>query len=171
MAMAAFAGGGEARDDHVRLEAADVPDDVRENEIVIPDVQRLLRTFRKSEVESAGEELFAAVGAARGQQLLRADDAEQFAFFVAEQILAAVAAGHRQVAGAIQALVAEIGDEGGVFIIGMRGHIERAADDGELFERELDLRGIERLLREQRRRDNQQRDEESEGSAKHGGEW
>ena len=121
-------------------------------EIVIPDGQRLLRTFGKSEVEGAREELFAAVGAPRGQQLLRADDAEQLAFLVAEEVLSAVAARHRQVAGAIQPLVAEVGDEGGVLIVGMRGDIERAADDGEFFECELNLRGIERLLREERGR-------------------
>ena len=49
--------------------------------------QRFLRTFGESEVEGAGEELFAAIGAPRGQQLLRADHAEQFAFLVAEEVL------------------------------------------------------------------------------------
>ena len=57
MSVPSFAGGGEAGDDHVRLETADVPDHVGQREVVIPDGQRFLRTFGEAEVEGAGEEL------------------------------------------------------------------------------------------------------------------
>jgi len=40
---------------------------------------------------------------------------------VADEVLSAVAAGHRQVAGAQQPLVREIGDECGVLVVRMRG--------------------------------------------------
>ena len=153
MAVAAFAGRREARDDHVRLEPADGPDDVREDRVVSPDRQRLLGVLREAEVDGAREELLRAVDAPRGEQLLRADDAEELALLVADQVLSAVAAREREVAGAIQPLVAEVGEQRGVLVVGMRGDVERAADDGEFLERELDLRGIERLLREERSRE------------------
>ena len=94
--------------------------------------QRLLGTLRVAEVDGAREELLAAVDAPRGQQLLRADDAEQLALLVAEEVLSAVAARHREIAGAHEPVVAEPGDERGVLVVGMRGDVERAADDGEL---------------------------------------
>ncbi len=60
-----------------------------------PDLQRLGRILRISEIDRAREELFAAVDAARSEKLLRAEDAEELAFFVADEVLSAVAARHR----------------------------------------------------------------------------
>jgi len=142
--VAAFAGRREARDDHVGLKAADVPDDVGQDGVVSPDLQRLVRTLREAEIERAREELFAAVDAARVEQLLRAEDAEELAFFVADEVLSAVAARHRQVGGAQQALVREVGDQRGVVVVGMRGDVHCASEDRQFPELELEFCSVSR---------------------------
>ena len=55
------------------------------------DRQRLLGAFGEAEVDGACEVLFAPVDAAGGEELLRADDAEELALLVAEEVLPAVA--------------------------------------------------------------------------------
>src|SRR5438105_12170740 len=105
MSVAAFARRRKARHDHIGLKFADDPHDIGENSVAIPDRERLLRRFAEPEVERTREELFGAVDAARRQQLLRADDAEELAFFVADEVLAAVAARQRQITGAHAAIV------------------------------------------------------------------
>ncbi len=145
MAVAALACGRKAGDDDVGLEAADVPDHVGEDRVVAPDRQRLLRVLGVAEVDGAGEGLLAAVDAPRRQELLRADHAEELALLVADQVLAAVAARHREVRRAQEALVAEVGDQRGVLVVGMRGDVHDAADDGELLEGLLQLRRVHRL--------------------------
>ena len=104
-----------------------------------PDGQRFLRRLRVSEVDRAREVLLPAVYAARGQQLLRAQHAEKLSFFIADEILSAVAAGHGQISGAQEPLVGQVGNQRRVLVIGMRGDVERAAEDSELLERELQL--------------------------------
>src|SRR5207253_10078745 len=105
MSVSAFAGRREARDENVRLKTADVPDDVGEDRVVSPYLERFFRRLRVAEVESAREVLFAAVDASRCEQLLRANHTEQFALLVSEQVLSAVAARHREVSGAIEPVV------------------------------------------------------------------
>ena len=139
MSVSPFAGRREARDDDVGLKLANDPDDVCERKIVSPDLQRFIGTLRVAEVDGAREELFAPVDAPRGQQLLCADDAEELALFIAEKILAAVAPRHGKIRSAHEAIVGEPGVERGVFVVGMRRDLQRAADDGEFLERKLDL--------------------------------
>ena len=69
----------ETRHDHIRSKSPDDPDDVRENLVAIPNAQRLFRVFRETEIDRAGEELPAVIEPARGEKLLRANDAELFA--------------------------------------------------------------------------------------------
>ena len=116
MTVSAFAGRRKTRDDHVGLEAADVPHHVGQDRVVSPDLQRLGWTFRKSEVDCAREELFAAVDATRVEKLLRAEDAEELAFFIADEVLSAIAARHRKIRGAQQPIVGEVGNERGVVV-------------------------------------------------------
>src|SRR6185369_8524215 len=109
--VASFAGRREARDDDVGLKSADGPDDVREDAVVAPDGERFVRTFGETEVEGAGEHLLRAVNAPRREQLLRADHAEELALFIADEILPAVAARQREVAGAVEAIVRPVRKE------------------------------------------------------------
>ena len=66
---------------------------------------------------------------------------------LAEEVLSAVAAGHRQVAGAHAAHVREPGQQRGVLVVGMGGDVERAARDLEACQRVRDLAGGERVTR------------------------
>src|SRR5262249_35585067 len=94
MSMPALAGRREARHDDIRLKSADVPDDVGEDRVVSPDLQRLGRILREAEVDGPREELLAAVDAPGIEELLRPEDAEELGFFVADEVLSAVAARH-----------------------------------------------------------------------------
>src|SRR5262249_24796502 len=116
-----------------------------EDEVVIPDGQRLFGVFRIAEVDGAREVLFAAVDAPRGEQLLRADHAEELALLVADEVLPTVAARHGQVAGAEEASVGDVRDEGGVLVVGMRGNVERAAEMRQLRESKLKLGRVFRV--------------------------
>ena len=111
MTVTAFARCREAGDDDVGLEAAKVPHHVGQDRVVAPDGQRFLRRFGVAEVEGAREVLFTPIDASRGKKLLRAQNAEELAFLVADEVLSAVTARHRQVASAQQPLVREVGDE------------------------------------------------------------
>ena len=66
--------------------------------------ERLRGGLRVAEVAHAGEALAGAVDAAGREQLLGADDVEQLVLLDADEILAAAAAGHRQVGGGHVAL-------------------------------------------------------------------
>ena len=118
---------GKPRDDHVGPEGADDPHDVRHHLLPVPDLERLAIILRKTEVDGAREKLPAAVEAAGGEQFLGADHAELLAELGTEHVLAAVAAGEREVGGAVIPAARQVGDELGVFIVRMRGDVEHAA--------------------------------------------
>ena len=151
--------GRKARDDDVGPEAADDPDHVGEHRVLAPDAQRLLGALRVAEVARAGEELLGAVDAARGQQLLRADEAERRPLLGADQVLAAVAAREREVGRAHLRAVGEVGEQRRVLVVGVGGDVEHAADDAQLAQAERDLGGV-RLRRRTGREG---------GSGRHGG--
>src|ERR1700693_4440610 len=100
MSVAAFARRREARDADVGMQAGEVPPHIGQDGVVAPNGERFLRRLRVAEVDGPCEVLLASVDAPRGEKLLRAEDAEQLALFVADEVLSAVAARHRQVAGA-----------------------------------------------------------------------
>jgi len=84
--------GREARDDDVGAKAPDDGHDVGEHGFAAPEAQRLVRALREPEVPRAREELFGAVDASRGEQLLRADEPQLGALLGAHEVLAAVPA-------------------------------------------------------------------------------
>ena len=94
--------------------------------VPIPDPERLGGVLREAEVDGAGEELPAAVEAAGGEELLGADHAQFLEDFGADHVLAAVAPREREVGRAVAAAAGEVGDELGVLVVGVGGHIEHA---------------------------------------------
>jgi len=135
--------GGEARHDDVGAEAADHPHDVGQDALAPPDLERLVGALRVAEVDRPREELLGAVEAPRAQQLVRADDAEQFAGLRPDEVLAAVAAGQREVAGPHLAAVGQPRQEGGVLVVGVGRHVQGAAHHAEPLEGELQTGGVE----------------------------
>ena len=61
------------------------------------------------------------------QEFLRADDAQRIADLRADEVLPALTARQRKVRRAHAASLGEIGDELGVFVVGMRRDVEHAA--------------------------------------------
>ena len=113
----------EAADDHIRLEFADQVYHVSQDLLLIPDGKCFLRVFGEAEVLRAGEELFRAVNAAGRQQLLGADEPQQLRLLVAHEVLPAVAAGKRKVAGPVQLPFCQEAQQAGIFVVGMSGNI------------------------------------------------
>ena len=118
--------GREAGDDHVGPERADHPHDVGDDGLPIPDPERLGGVLREAEVDGAGEELPAAVEAAGGEELLGADHAQLLEKLGADDVLTAVAPRERQIGRAVAAAAGEVGDELGVLVVGVRGHVQDA---------------------------------------------
>ena len=142
LAVAVARRAAEAQDDHVGTEAADHPNHVAEDFVAAPLLETFLGRFGEAEIDGAREELLRAVDAPGRQQLLGADDAELVALFGADQILPAFAARQRKIAGAHLAPARQISEQRGVFVIGMRGDHQHAADDVEAIERQAGLRPI-----------------------------
>jgi hypothetical protein len=142
----------EAQDDHVGTEAPDHPDHIAENFFAAPFLETFLGRFGESEIDGAREELFRAVDTPGREQLLGTNDAELVALFGADEVLTAFASRQREVAGAHFSTTRQIGEQCGVFVVGMRGNHEHAADDVEAIERKTRLRRSRQLtLRECRR--------------------
>jgi hypothetical protein len=119
--------GGEARDDDVGPDGADGPHHVGEHAVVAPESQGLFGVFGVSEVAGAGEELPGAIDRASGEQLQRAGVAEQLGLLGADEVLAAAAAGQREVGRVEAALADHPREQAGVLVVRMRGHVEHAA--------------------------------------------
>ena len=147
MAMSVAVFRRETRHDEIGSKFSDHPHDVRENLFPIPDAQGFLRRFGKTEVVRAGEELPAVIDPPRGEQLLRANNAELVAQFRPDQILAAVAASERKIGGVVERAVCPIGNQARVLIVRMRRDVEDATEHVQLLEREANLRRIHRLRR------------------------
>src|SRR5262245_66459214 len=93
----------EARHDHVRPESADHADDVGKDGLAVPDLQGLAIVLREPEVVGTSEVLAPAIHLAGLEQLFRAGHAQLLAELGAEQVLAAVAPGEREIGRAIAA--------------------------------------------------------------------
>lgn len=118
---------GEAGDDDVWPERADDAYDVREDDLAVPNSEGLLGVFGKPEVNCPGEELAATIQPTCGEEFLGAENAQLLAKFGAEDILAAVSAGDREIGGTITTAPSEIGNELGILIIRVSGNIEDGA--------------------------------------------
>ena len=139
--------GRESRHDHVGLEGANCADDVGQDAILVPELERLICVLRVAEVEGRREHLLGPVDPPRAQQLLRPDQPEGHAALAPDQVLPAVATRHREVGCAHLAAVREPGEEGCVLVVGMRRDHHRAAHNLEPVEREPDLRRVHRGAR------------------------
>ena len=106
-------------------------DHVAQDGVVAPDAQRLVGRLGVAEVARAREPLLGAVDRPRGQQLLGADEPEQRRLLGADQVLPALAARQRQVAGAHQLVVGQPGQKARVLVVGVGGDVEHVADDAE----------------------------------------
>jgi len=152
LAVAVARSTAKSQDDDVGTEAADHPDNVAEDLIVTPLLETFLGCFGESEIDGARKELLRAVDAPRREQLLGANDAELVALFGADQVLSALASREREITGAHLAPTRQIGEQGRVFVIGMSGDHEHAANDVQAIEREARLRRSRQFaLRECRR--------------------
>src|SRR6266550_334693 len=87
---------------------------------------RLVSCLRKTEIVAAGKVLVRSINPSRREQLLRSNYPERFAQLVADQILAAIAAGERQVRGLDPASACKPRDQLRVFVIRVRRDPEHA---------------------------------------------
>ena len=117
-----------AIDDDVGTERADDADHVFED-LVAPDFFRFGGRFGVAKIFGACEIEFHAVAARGGQQFLRADQAELGSLFGAKGVLSAFAAGEGKKGDVGVESASEIGEDGGGFIVGMRGDVEDAGGD------------------------------------------
>src|SRR4051812_47797865 len=97
LAVAISRRAGKHRDDHLRPERADNRDSILEQRILWPLRERLVERLGETEVEGAREVLATAVDTTSCKQLFGSDHAQDFAELVADEVLAAVAAGERQI--------------------------------------------------------------------------
>ena len=142
--------GGEARDDHIRPEAADGEHHIGQHLLTPPDAQRLVGALRVAEVPRPREELLGAVDAPRREQLVRADEPEQLVLLGTDEVLPAIATGQREVARAKATPTSQIGQQPRVLVIGVGRHVQHTPRDAEAPEvrRDLSRVGLPGRLRE-----------------------
>src|SRR4029079_7294659 len=126
MAMRLVILGTEACRYHVRPEIPDDPHDVSKNFVVIPDVQRFVCRLRQAEIERARKELPGVVVAPRTEQSLRSNNAEPFAEFGTQYVLASVAARNRKISGIIKGTVRPERHQICVFVVRVRRDVKNA---------------------------------------------
>ena len=115
-------------DDNV---GAEVPNDTDHvfDDLIAPDFFGFFGGFGKAEVTSACEEEPHAITACGSEQFLGADEAELRSLFGAECVLAAFAAGEGEKSDVGVEATSEISEDGGGFVVGMRGDVENACGD------------------------------------------
>src|SRR5436190_6723348 len=120
-------GNRKSRHDDVRAKLADDADHVGEHLLPIPEAQRLFRRLGKPKINRPRKKLPATIKPAPGHQFLRAGDAQLLVELRADFVLSAIAAGDREIAGAIAAPAREVGDELRVLVIRMRRDVKNRA--------------------------------------------
>ena len=109
------------RDDDVGPDGADEADEVAEDDLAPPRLERLLAAERVAEVDGAGEELLGPVETVRGLQLLGPQHRQGLEELGADLVLPAVAAGGADEGGAHPLAVAEQGQQAVDLVVGV-GH-------------------------------------------------
>src|SRR5262245_37275201 len=104
------------RDDHLWPKRAYNPNDVAEDRVFRPVFVGLFGVLAETEIERAREILTTPIDATSRQQFLRANGAECLAEFVADEVLAAVAAGEREIRRLDVTTAGEPRDELRVFV-------------------------------------------------------
>src|SRR5438105_13120617 len=87
----------EDRNDHMRTKIPNDAHDIAENRILWPVLVRLFGALREPKIVRAREVLMSAVDAARGEQLLSANRAEGLTELIADEVLATVTPGEREI--------------------------------------------------------------------------
>ena len=126
MAVSVGARAAPDRVDHLRPERANHGDDVAEHRVTGPVLGRFLGVLGKPKVKCACEILTATVNAPRGEEFFGANRAEWFAEFVADKVLAAIAAREREIRRLDLPPAREPRNGLGVFIVRMRANDEHA---------------------------------------------
>ena len=111
-------------DDHVGLPLANGPYHVAQNIVAIPGLESFGRIFGKPKIVGAGEHLFAPVNPPGGQQFLGTQQTQQLPNFGANQVLSAIPTRERQVSHVGLALIGEIRDKQGIFIVGVCSNVQ-----------------------------------------------
>ncbi len=126
-------------------DGADVPDEIADDLVAPPLLDRLLEAERVAEVDRAREVLLRAVEPVNGEQLLGAQHAERLEDLRPDLVLAAVAArrGHEHRPHALA--VAHHREKRVVLVVGMRGRFHERPDRAQLAQHEAE-RGFGRKL-------------------------
>ncbi len=99
LAVTVTGGPGEDRHHDLGPEPADDPNHVLQDRVLGPKAERLGQVLRKPEIKGPGEVLPSSVEPAGGQQLLGPDQAERLTEFGADQVLATLSTGQRELGG------------------------------------------------------------------------
>lgn len=142
VAMPAGVFGCKTGDDHIRAEVSNHPDHIPESFFFPPKIKGFLRGLRIAEVDGSREKLFGSIDPSGRHELLGSKNAELSSLFRSDQILAALAAGERKAARSIFATLREIGQDSGVLVVRMGGHIEDTSEDIQLLKGDFQFRGI-----------------------------
>ena len=130
---------GAHRDDDVGPDGADEADEVAEDDLPPPRLERLLAAERIAEVDGAGEELLGPVEAVRGLQLLAPQHRQGVEELGADLVLAAVAAGGADQGGAHPLAVAQQRQQAVDLVVGVSHRRHERAGVVELPQHEPEL--------------------------------
>jgi hypothetical protein len=137
----AMVGVGHARKDRdhdLRLEAADHPDRVFEENLPGPEAEGLVERAGVAEVVGAGEILAAAVDLACGEELAGAEEAEADAQLGADQVLPPLAPAEREIGRLAPEVAGDESEKRRILVIRVGRDDQQAPVGGELGERPLD---------------------------------
>jgi hypothetical protein len=143
MLPAPFPAADEA-DDDVRTDRTNVADEIAQDLVVAPPVERFLDAERVAEVDRAREVLLGAVDPVRRVQFLGAQHAERLEDLRADLVLAAVAARRRHEHRPHPLPEAQFSQQRVVLVVRMRGGLHVGADGVELAQHQAqrDLAGM-----------------------------
>ena len=130
---------GAHRDDDVGPDGADEADEVAEDDLAPPLLERLLAAERVAEVDGAGEELLGPVEAVRGLQLLAPQHRQGVEELGADLVLPAVAAGGADERRAHPLAVAQQRQQPVDLVVGVRHRRHERPDVVELPQHEPEL--------------------------------
>src|ERR1700730_18308727 len=98
-------------------------------DLIAPNLFRLLRSFRETKIFSAGKKKLYAVAARGGQQLLRSNQSKLRSLFGTQHVLATFTASEGEQCDIGMQAASEVGQNGGGFVVGVRGDVQDAGGD------------------------------------------
>jgi hypothetical protein len=115
------------RQHDVRSDRPDQPDEITDDFIPSPFLERLFEAERETEIDGAREVLFGAVEAVHGGKLLGAQHAERFEDLRPDLVLPAVSACRRRQRGPEAQALVQQDEERIVFVVGVRRRVHEDA--------------------------------------------